>query len=295
MDNLVETALARLMPRVRAIAPELDIQTTLYNGDGLANELVIVNNAVAFRFARHNWGRAALRNELIVLDRIRGHMPIRVPEPFHRSDDSMAYTLLAGRALSPQALNAMQVADRERVAAQIGTFLQALHHTALPDDLPRTSAPVTHAVWLERHERIRNTLYSLMLPHQVAWAEALFGQALANDSFFEYTPALIHGDLAPYHLLTDLESATLSGVIDFGVAGMGDPASDLGSMLQVYGSRFVEALLVAYPQARALLTRAKFYAQAIELEWVMNGLEQGQTFWFTAHLGAARDLEQWHA
>ena len=183
MDNLAETALARLMPRVRAIAPELDIQTTLYNGDGLANELVIVNNAVAFRFARHDWGRAALRNELILLDRIRGHMPIRVPEPFHRSDDSMAYTLLAGRALSPQALYAMQVADRERVAAQIGMFLEALHHTVLPYDVPRTAAPVTHVVWLERYKRIRNTLYSLMLPHQVAWAEALVRPRVSQRQF----------------------------------------------------------------------------------------------------------------
>ena len=207
----------------------------------------------------------------------------------------MAYPLLAGRALSPQALHAMQVAERERVAAQIGAFLEALHRTVLLDDMPRTSAPVTHVVWLERYQRIRNTLYPLMLPHQVAWAETLFGPVLASNGFFEYTPALIHGDIAPYHLLSDPESATLIGVIDFGVAGVGDPASDLGAVLQVYGSRFVEALLVAYPQARALLPRARFYAQAIELEWVMNGLEQGQPFWFTAHLGAARDLEQWHA
>lgn len=34
---------------------------------------------------------------------------------------------------------------------------------------------------------------------------------------------------------------------------------------------------------------ARFCAQAIELERALNGLETGETFWYTAHLGGARD------
>lgn len=39
-----------------------------------------------------------------------------------------------------------------------------------------------------------------------------------------------------------------------------------------------------------LLPRACFYAQAIELSWCLLGLETGEAFWFTAHLGGARDI-----
>jgi aminoglycoside 2''-phosphotransferase len=79
-------------------------------------------------------------------------------------------------------------------------------------------------------------------------------------------------------------------VIDFGVAGLGDPATDVGSLLQTYGASFVAQLQAAYPEVERLLRRARFYAQAIELEWVLLGLKRGQPFWFTAHLGNARDI-----
>ncbi|HPC06056.1 MAG TPA: hypothetical protein PLI60_04985 [Anaerolineaceae bacterium] len=39
------------------------------------------------------------------------------------------------------------------------------------------------------------------------------------------------------------------------------------------------------------LPRARFYAQAVEIQWVLLGLETGDSFWFTAHLGGARDIE----
>jgi hypothetical protein len=32
------------------------------------------------------------------------------------------------------------------------------------------------------------------------------------------------------------------------------------------------------------------YAQSIELQWVLLGLETGESFWFTAHIGGARDV-----
>jgi hypothetical protein len=38
------------------------------------------------------------------------------------------------------------------------------------------------------------------------------------------------------------------------------------------------------------LARARFYAQSIELHWVLLGIETGEHFWFAAHLGGARDV-----
>jgi aminoglycoside 2''-phosphotransferase len=79
-------------------------------------------------------------------------------------------------------------------------------------------------------------------------------------------------------------------VIDFGVAGIGDPALDVGSLITAYGERFVAKMIKTYPDLGKQTSRARFYAQAIELEWVLLGLETGEMFWFTAHLGEARDV-----
>ena len=32
------------------------------------------------------------------------------------------------------------------------------------------------------------------------------------------------------------------------------------------------------------------YAQSSDLQWVLLGLETGESFWFTAHIGGARDV-----
>jgi aminoglycoside 2''-phosphotransferase len=84
----------------------------------------------------------------------------------------------------------------------------------------------------------------------------------------------------------------ISAVIDFGVAGLGDPATDLGSVLNYYGESLVHRLMRTYPTLEGLMDRARFYAQAIELQWVLLGLESGEKYWFTSHLGNARDIRE---
>jgi aminoglycoside 2''-phosphotransferase len=179
------------------------------------------------------------------------------------------------------------------VAEQLGQFLYEVHATEISSrgwELPSTLAPVTREAWFKRHARIKEKVYPLLLRHQVRWAEGLFHTALDDAAFFRYEPALIHGDLAPYHILFDSEKKTIAGVIDFGVAGIGDPALDVGSLITAYGERFVANMASAYPELEKQMPRARFYAQAIELEWVLLGLETGEMFWFTAHLGGARDV-----
>jgi aminoglycoside 2''-phosphotransferase len=79
-------------------------------------------------------------------------------------------------------------------------------------------------------------------------------------------------------------------MLDFGMAGMGDPASDIGNLISVYGETFVAKMGQGYPGLERILPRARFYTQMLEIEWVLRGLESGETFWFTAHLGGARDI-----
>ena len=89
----------------------------------------------------------------------------------------------------------------------------------------------------------------------------------------------------------DRQTHRIAGVIDFGVAGVGDPATDLGNLLQVYGETFVSRLSVRYPETRQWMGRARFYAQAIELQWALSGITSGDTLWFLAHIGGARDIQ----
>ena len=130
----------------------------------------------------------------------------------------------------------------------------------------------------------------MLLPHQIQWAEDLYEGALASEGFFDYEPVLVHADLAPYHILFDERNHIITGILDFGTAGVGDAAQDFGTLLSAYGEQFVVKMGVTYPGLDHLLPRARFRAQAIELQWVLSGIESGENFWFTAHLGGARDI-----
>jgi aminoglycoside 2''-phosphotransferase len=282
----------RLLDRVRAIMPELEIREWSQNSEGNINDVIIVNQEFVFRFIKEERYLTTLEAELRILDLARPLVGLSVPTPVHRGADYIVYPLLGGRTLSRQLVLGFDPPTRAAVAGQIGTFLQRLHaiDIAAAGELPATRAPVRRENWLDIQARVRQHIYPLLQNYQIEWADELLNGALETPGFFEYAPALIHGDLAPYHFLFDDRRGAISGVIDFGMAGVGDPASDIGGLISIYGETFVRAVAATYPDLERTLPRARFYAQSIELEWTLLGLERGEKFWFTAHLAGARDI-----
>src|SRR5262249_3829340 len=105
-----------------------------------------------------------------------------------------------------------------------------------------------------------------------------------------YAPAIIHGDLAPYHLCFDPDTRRLNGIIDFGNAGPGDPALDVGSLILAFGESLLGPVQAAYPALTDLVDRARFHAATLELRWALAAVRSRDPAWFLCHLGYARDL-----
>ncbi|MGG6652107.1 UNVERIFIED_CONTAM: phosphotransferase, partial [Salmonella enterica subsp. enterica serovar Weltevreden] len=78
-------------------------------------------------------------------------------------------------------------------------------------------------------------------------------------------------------------------IIDFGTAGLGDPALDLAVLLGNYGDTLVAEGLPAYPRRAEHLDRARFWVGTLEWQWALAGLG-GRTEFAVAHLGGARDV-----
>lgn len=289
MSDIVES----LRQRVKAIMPELEIQHFEINQEGLINDVAIVNKKLVFRFAKTDKYARILDDEMKILDIIRSRIGMEVPTPIYRSQDSVVYPFLEGQPFLRETLLKLESDVQVKTAEQLGKFLHGLHTAENPGvdwEIPPTLAPVTRDKWLDIRQRVKDKIYPLLLKHQIQWAENLFDEILLNPESFDYHPALIHGDLAPYHILFDQSNHKITGIIDFGVAGIGDPASDIGSLITAYGESFVTKMQISYPNLEVYLPRARFYAQSIELQWVLLGIETSETFWFTAHLGGARDI-----
>lgn len=177
---------------------------------GWDNTAFLVNGEWVFRFPRRAIGAALMANELDVLPRIAGRLPLAVPEPVWRGRDGdwpfAGYRLLPGRpavGLDDEA--------RRRAARPLGEFLRALH--AL-----RVEAPGDTLGRLDPAKRVPATIEMLGDPAPYRYII----EAAAPDGA---APALVHGDLYALHLLVD--GGALSGVIDWGDVHLNSPAADL--------------------------------------------------------------------
>jgi aminoglycoside 2''-phosphotransferase len=279
--------------QIHNIMPDLEIRSLKLHREGLVNDVLIVNNQWVFRFAKTDWGKEQMATEGELMRFLGSQLPINIPSPEICLDDVIVYPLVKGKEFRREVWQNVDEAGQQAYADQLGGFLRELHGittNGLGWEVPPTLAPVTQETWEEIYDRVVDSVYPHLLRHQVYWVDTLFRTALDSTGFFDFEPALVHGDLALYHILYSPEENRITGVIDFGVAGLGDPATDLGSLINCYGESLVGKMVNAYPEMKDLLPRARFYAQAIELQWALLGVESGEYYWFTAHIGGARDI-----
>jgi aminoglycoside 2''-phosphotransferase len=279
--------------RVLRVIPDLRITTVRAGDDGLVNDVLIVNEELVFRFARDDTGRRALEREARLLAFVPPRVSLPAPEIIEQHGDCIVYRFIPGVPLDRQRLLAQDAHTRIALLEQLGTFLHELHD--LPADAGEAVAgPVDTASGMkEEYEKLYQALEREVLPSMMAWARdwarELFRPALDGSLDLTYTPAMIQGDLAPYHLCFDPATRRLSGVIDFGNAGPGDPALDLGSVVIAFGEGSLRQMESVYPALLRRLDRARFYAATLELRWALAAVRSRDPAWFLCHLGYARD------
>ncbi|HYI23783.1 MAG TPA: phosphotransferase [Thermomicrobiales bacterium] len=287
------TDIDALLARIQQVIPSLEIADARLIEEGMVNDILVVNDEIVFRFPKNEWGRKDLAHETRLLAIIRQHGSLPVPEPMMHGVDLAGHRLVRGEALTRERLYRMPLPDRRAAMEDLGRFLRELHGIPV-DDMAGIRA--SHSVrtigqWREMYTRIEDVLFPLLFRHQREAVEAHFAPVLSGEIEMEVAPVLIHGDLAPYHILVDPESSRLTGVIDFGTAGLGDPADDIGALLAHLGSDLVGHMRPVLPIDAATWARARFRAGCLELEWALIGIRENDLSMLVAHLGGARDYQ----
>jgi aminoglycoside phosphotransferase (APT) family kinase protein len=114
---------------------------------------------------------------------------------------------------------------------------------------------------------------------------------VSGELDLSYTPVLIDGDKAVYHILFDPISQKISGLIDFGTAGLGDPACDIAVQLGNYGESIVRRMESDYPMLPDVIDRARFWVGTLELQWALAGIKYKDISLSLAHIGLAREIQ----
>nr|WP_230874932.1 phosphotransferase [Lysinibacillus cavernae] len=65
----------------------------------------------------------------------------------------------------------------------------------------------------------------------------------------------------------------ISGILDFGGSGLGDPAYDFAGILSSYGEDFFDRCINLYPNGEEISERVKFYKSTFALQEALYGIE----------------------
>ena len=218
------------------------------------------------------------------LDRVAAPLPV----PFHVEADFTLHHMLHGTATSRADLARLDDRSHDRLLDAVAQLLAEFASAAVAR-APVSPATTSAARLAGLKERALQHVVPLMWQHQRDWFRELF--EAVEQTAFDAPPCMIHGDLAPYHVLHDPETGELTGILDFGVAGLGDPAVDLACLLTVWGESESARLLSSYAGDVATVERARLVASALPVEWAVLAIELDAPDMAVAHLGhAAQDL-----
>ena len=260
--------------RVRAaLPPHLQLETTLL-GAGDTFIAFQVGDYVA-RLPRHDHAAGCLRREACFLPRIAADLPLDVPRPtiISRSTAQLPpfalHRRVAGQELLLDRWLALPRAQQQSFARGVGSFLRALHsipiETIAGCDVEHTDPRIQVA---GLRENAREQLMPVLTAPAQSALDAAFDRYTSGDPEWNYTPAMIHCDVGPSHVLYDPDRAALTGVIDFGDVVIGDPARDFIFFREDWNADFLDLALETYElEPRTPLLRRIEYSSLFNLVW----------------------------
>ncbi len=196
---------------------------------GTVNAIYRIGDRLCARLPRVPAAVADLDRERRWLPELAGHLSLRVPEPVAQGRPTGEYPLpwaiygwIEGRPYADG------LVDESRAARDLARFVAELRRIEVPEEAPRAGrAPlpeldaVTRAAIAAAGDGIDGAGAA------AAWEEALGAPAWAG------APVWIHSDLLRPNVL--VHGGRLAAVIDFGSAGVGDPAMDVIPAWSVFG------------------------------------------------------------
>ena len=283
------------LDHIQRTFPNIELQDVQINEDGMVNVSVIVNKERVFRFPRADWGVDLLWNEANAIDLVCKYVEVPVPDWDYRSDEMISYPFIPGDALLTDDLLRMSEREKDAVATKLATLLKQMHSIPMAEvkaaNIQQSDTVRTVDDWLQLYEEVQEHLFPLMWADGREWVRRHFAPLLADHSLMDHEPIFMNGDLAPYHLLFNRQTNHFSGIIDFGTAGVGDPAADFCTLINQYGESFLRRMSRTYPEIREHIDRARFRAGTLELQWLLRGLRDDMKDMLVVHIGRVRDVQ----
>lgn len=263
--------------------PNLRIETIAFNQDGQYNDVLIVNDALVFRFAKVAPAIKTLQQEIIIQKSLQNHISLAIPNPIYHNVNTdvvgeafVGYEMIPGKPLWVENFKSIIDPNKiKKIAAQLAGFLKELHHVSVNEIIPSIKLPQgdTRQEWANLYNRIQSKLFSHMRSNARLQTREHFESFLNNPEIFEFNPVLRHGDFGTGNIIYDPTNTSIQGIIDFGGTQLGDPAIDFAGLYISYGQAFYDQCASVYPLMENALNRVHFYCGTFALQEALFGIE----------------------
>jgi aminoglycoside phosphotransferase (APT) family kinase protein len=188
---------------------------------GTDNALYRLGDDLVVRLPRIHWAAGGVDKDLLWLPKLAPLLPVAVPVPLATGEPAEGYPWTWG--VYPWLAGENPTIDRipNSLTYEVADFVNALHRIQPPGEpIAGRGRPLAEV----QDEMALAALLELKGMIDVDAATAAWNEALQAPPW-SGRPVWVHGDLLGGNLL--LEGGHLTGVIDWGGAGIGDPACDL--------------------------------------------------------------------
>jgi len=216
---------------IRSQFPEFgDLDLRRFDSVGTVNAIYRLGDHLAVRLPRHSAWAGGLLTELRWLDELRPHLPLKIPVPVGRGEPEFGYPFVWAvyRWIPGSRYRPSSGAGEIGAARTLAHFVRTLRLIDAAD-APMAGRARLHSLDVATRHAIEVIGGPDASRYVRVWERSL------EAPEWEGTPVWHHGDLLPSNLLTS--AGRLQAVVDFGSAGVGDPAADIIPAWTVFGAR----------------------------------------------------------
>lgn len=201
------------------------LQVTPVSPQGWDNRTFRIGSELSARLPSAEGYAPQVLKEQRWLPHLAEHLPVPVPEPVALGRPTKGYPFAwsVSRWLEGDVLSHVHDLDEVTLAGDLAAFLVALRQ--VPADGGPAAGPLTayRGAPLSHYADEARRAFRLLDPPTAEQAEKVLDAALGTR--WDHAPVWFHGDFAVDNLL--VRNGRLYAVLDFGCAGVGDPACDL--------------------------------------------------------------------
>lgn len=264
--------------RISYAFPRLSIEQATPNTTGWDSFVLEVNGNLIFRFPLRPEIEAELRTESELLRELANVLSVPVPDYKYIWKGDATYTHPFVGYPKIEGVHPHQLVNspvRDILAAELGTFISSLHAFPIEQAIEAGVREYSQEAWwrvhAQRSPEVEGVIRPLVSAEQWAQIDAQWHSLVATLKGSAFRPVFVHNDLFSSHIFCDPNSGLLTGIIDWGDAGIGDPAKDFGGLLYDCGSVFTEQVAAHYTgeQGANFRGRIRHYAFRIHFSEIL--------------------------